>query len=85
MLYVWSVAPVTPGDAIAVAIEYVNAAERLAAHPVVEVDCTGPDSPLAPIRLTSKVVLDLVDGAAERLTIFASPRTRPQQLLTHQS
>ena len=69
LLDAWSVAPATPGEAIAVAIESVNAAERLVDHPVIEVVCTGPDSPLAPMRLTSEVVLDLVDGAAERLTI----------------
>jgi len=60
------------------AIESANAAERLAAHPVIEVVCAGPDSPLAPMRLTSKVELDLVDGATERPAISASPRRRSQ-------
>ena len=69
MLYVWSVAPATPGDAIAVAIEAVNAAERLVAHPVIEVVCTGFESPLALMRLTSEVVLGLLDGAGELLEI----------------
>ena len=69
VLYVWSVAPATPGDAIAVAIEAVNAAERLVAHPVIEVVCTGFESPLALMRLTSEVVLGLLDGAGELLEI----------------
>ena len=69
LINAWSAAPTTPGEAIAIAIESVEAAERLADHPTIEVVCTGPDSPLAPMRLTSEVVLDLVDGAAERLTI----------------
>ena len=58
-----------PGEAIAVAIESLNAAERMADHPSIEVVCTGPDSPLSPMRLTSEVVLDLVNSATERLTI----------------
>ena len=69
LLDAWSDLPTTPGEAIAVAIESLNAAERLADRPDIEVVCTGPDSPLAPMRLTSEVVLDLVTSATERLTI----------------
>ena len=65
----WSTAPTTPGEAIAVAVESLDEAERLADHPVIEVVCTGPNSPLAPMCVTSQVVLDLVGGAAERLMI----------------
>lgn len=59
------------GGALAVALESVQAALRLADVPVVEVVVTGPDSPAAPVRLTSEVVRQLIDQATQRVTLVS--------------
>ena len=67
----WAAEPHLAGDAIAVALESVRAAQRLADVPVVEVVITGPDSPAAPVRLTSEVVRQLIDKATKRVTLVS--------------
>lgn len=69
LLDAWSSEPSVPGIALATAIESISAATRLANHAEVDVVCTGPDSPLAPVRLTSQVVLQLINSATTRVTI----------------
>ena len=65
----WSTDPTLPGVAVALAIDAIGAANRLADNPTVNVVCTGPDSPQAPVRLTSQVVLQLIASATTRITI----------------
>lgn len=67
----WSAAPATPGAAIALALEAALAAHRAEARPRVDVVITGPDSPAAPVRLTSEVVRQLIDGAVTRVTLVS--------------
>lgn len=68
---VWSAHPDLAGAAIAVALESVRAAHRLADVPKVEVVVTGPDSPVQPVRLTSEVVRQLIDQATSRVTLVS--------------
>lgn len=72
----WSAAPATPGTAIVLALEAIAVADARADHADVRVVCTGPDTPVAPVRLTSQVVLDLIGSARSRVTIcsFSSYR-----------
>lgn len=67
----WAAYPDLPGAALAVALESVQAAERGADVPAVEVVVTGPDSPAAPVRLTSEVVRQLIDQASHRVTLVS--------------
>lgn len=65
----WSVDASVPGVAVALAVESIGAANRRADQPQVSVVCTGPNTPNAPVRLTSQVVLELIAGSHERVTI----------------
>lgn len=67
----WAAQPALVGDAIAVALESVQAAKRAADIPVVEVVVTGPNSPAAPVRLTSEVVCQLINQATKRVTLVS--------------
>lgn len=67
----WEVEPQLDGSAIAVALEAVQAAQRSADVPAVQVVVTGPDSPAAPVRLTSEVVRQLINEATSRVTLVS--------------
>ncbi|HNK39147.1 MAG TPA: DISARM system phospholipase D-like protein DrmC, partial [Microthrixaceae bacterium] len=67
----WADNPDLPGAALAVALDSVQAAQRVADVPEVEVVVTGPDSPAAPVRLTSEVVRQLIDQATQRVTLVS--------------
>lgn len=67
----WATEPELPGIAISVALESVQSAQRSANSPIVEVVVTGPDSPAAPVRLTSEVVRQLIDQATTRVTLVS--------------
>lgn len=67
----WSEEPQLPGAALALALESAQLAARNAEVPRVEVVVTGPDSPAAPVRLTSEVVSQLIDRAAHRVTLVS--------------
>lgn len=67
----WAAQPSLAGEAIAVALESVQSARRLADVAVVEVVVTGPESPAAPVRLTSEVVRQLIDQATKRVTLVS--------------
>lgn len=67
----WEASPNLDGTAIAVALEAVQAANRSSDAPVVQVVVTGPDSPAAPVRLTSEVVRQLIDEATSRVTLVS--------------
>lgn len=67
----WADAPQTQGASIAVALETALAAKRCAEASSVEVVITGPDSPAAPVRLTSEVVRQLIDDARKRVMLVS--------------
>jgi phosphatidylserine/phosphatidylglycerophosphate/cardiolipin synthase-like enzyme len=67
----WSSDPAMPGSALALALESARLAVRRADVPRVEVVVTGPDSPAAPVRLTSEVVTQLIDRAMHRVTLVS--------------
>lgn len=67
----WASQPSLAGAAIAVALESVQSARRQADGAVVEVVVTGPESPAAPVRLTSEVVRQLIDQATRRVTLVS--------------
>ncbi len=67
----WAAVPDLAGDSIALALESVQSAQRLSDTPVVEVVVTGPDSPAAPVRLTSEVVRQLIGQATRRVTLVS--------------
>lgn len=67
----WAAQPDLPGAALALALESVQASGRSADVPAVEVVVTGPDSPAAPVRLTSEVVRQLIDQATHRVTLVS--------------
>lgn len=67
----WAAAPDTQGAAIALGLEAALAAHRHNDGPTVEVVATGPATPAAPVRLTSQVVLNLIAGATQRITIVS--------------
>ena len=67
----WAGQPDLAGVAIAVALESVEVAQRAADIPLVEVVVTGPDSPAAPVRLTSEVVCQLINQATQRVTLVS--------------
>jgi phosphatidylserine/phosphatidylglycerophosphate/cardiolipin synthase-like enzyme len=67
----WAEQPQLPGAALALALESARGAARRSAAPQVEVVVTGPDSPDAPVRLTSEVVRQLIDRAEHRVTMVS--------------
>lgn len=67
----WAGEPGLPGFAITVAFEAVEAARGSRDGVAVEVVVTGPDSPAAPVRLTSEVVRQLIDSASRRVTMVS--------------
>lgn len=67
----WATEPALPGVAVALALETAVSAKRAARIESVEVVVTGPDSPAAPVRLTSEVVKQLIDSARERVTLVS--------------
>lgn len=67
----WRAAPDTSGEAVAVALESVLASQSRTQRTDVSVVVTGPDSPAAPVRLTSQVVQQLIDNATSRVTIVS--------------
>ncbi|MGB3411189.1 MAG: DISARM system phospholipase D-like protein DrmC [Microthrixaceae bacterium] len=68
---VWAAHPELPGAALALALDSVQAAQRSADVPTVEVVVTGPASLAAPVRLTSEVVRQLIDQATKRVTLVS--------------
>src|SRR4051794_36639315 len=60
-----------PGSALALALESARLAMQRADVPRVEVVVTGPDSPVAPVRLTSEVVCQLIERARHRVTLVS--------------
>ena len=67
----WAESADEPGSGLALALEAVQAARRLADLPRVEVVVTGPVPPAAPVRLTSEVVRQLIDEAGQRVTLVS--------------
>jgi phosphatidylserine/phosphatidylglycerophosphate/cardiolipin synthase-like enzyme len=68
---VWKTSDDVPGAAIALAIEAVLAVRAMTDAPTVEVVVTGPDSPNAPVRLTSEVVRQLIDRSTRRVMLVS--------------
>lgn len=79
---VWSAHPDLHGAALALALEAVQAAQARADVPTVEVVVTGPDSPAAPVRLTSEVVRQLIDQATQRVTLVSYAAYRMASVIT---
>lgn len=67
----WSTHADVPGSALALGLESARSARRRTDIPRVEVVVTGPDSPDAPVRLTSEVVRQLIDKATQRVTLVS--------------
>jgi phosphatidylserine/phosphatidylglycerophosphate/cardiolipin synthase-like enzyme len=67
----WASAPTTYGESIALALEAVLLAKQAAATATVDVVVTGPDSPIAPVRLTSEVVRELIASATHRVMLVS--------------
>lgn len=67
----WAATPDTHGPSIALALETALAAKQVAAAATVDVVITGPDSPAAPVRLTSEVVRQLIGSARQRITLVS--------------
>ncbi len=67
----WADHPEVAGSAIALALGAVRSDHRTADIPRVEVVVTGPDSPVAAVRLTSEVVRQLIDQARQRVTLVS--------------
>jgi len=59
------------GGGLALALRTALAARRRSDLARVEVVVTGPDSPAAPVRLTSQVVRELIDTATSRVTLVS--------------
>jgi cardiolipin synthase len=68
---VWAANPSVLGTSIAVALETALVAKHAAAGASIDIVVTGPDSPAAPVRLTSEVVKQLIDGACQRVTLVS--------------
>ena len=68
---VWAASQETTGASVALALETALAAKMSAATVKVDVVVTGPDSPAAPVRLTSEVVRQLISGALHRVTLVS--------------
>jgi cardiolipin synthase len=79
---VWSAHPNLHGAALALALESVQEAQRNTDVPTVEVVVTGPDSPAAPVRLTSEVVRQLIDQATQRVTLVSYAAYRMTSVIT---
>lgn len=69
--HAWARDPELAGSSLALALDSVVAGRRGADVPRVEVAVTGPDSPAAPVRLTSEVVRQLIDQATKRVTLVS--------------
>jgi phosphatidylserine/phosphatidylglycerophosphate/cardiolipin synthase-like enzyme len=67
----WAENDRTAGASIALALEAALAAKMSAATISVDVVVTGPDSPAAPVRLTSEVVRQLIASAQQRVTLVS--------------
>ena len=67
----WEAAAKTPGTALALALEAAAALRASAGQLDVEIVVTGPDSPSAPVRLTSEVVRRLIDDANSRVMLVS--------------
>jgi len=67
----WAEEDETPGIALAVGLESALAMEATSDRTAVEVVVTGPDSPAAPVRLTSEVVRRLIDDARHRVMLIS--------------
>ena len=67
----WATTPAIQGGSIALALETAIIAKRTAAAATVDVVVTGPDSPEAPVRLTSEVVRQLISNARHRVTLIS--------------
>lgn len=67
----WAGSIEASGAAVALALETALAARKSAATVSVDVVVTGPDSPAAPVRLTSQVVRQLIDSAQQRVTLVS--------------
>lgn len=68
---VWATEPDIPGVALAIGLEGAAAMESTSDRTAVEVVVTGPNSPAAPVRLTSEVVRRLVDDAKTRVMLVS--------------
>ena len=67
----WASSQDIAGPSVALALETALAAKTSAATISVDVVVTGPDSPAAPVRLTSQVVRQLIDSAQQRVTMVS--------------
>jgi phosphatidylserine/phosphatidylglycerophosphate/cardiolipin synthase-like enzyme len=67
----WAVVPGVDGPSIALALETALVAKDVAGAATVDIVVTGPDSPVAPVRLTSEVVRQLIASANERVTLVS--------------
>lgn len=67
----WAALPGTEGPSIALALDTALAAKEVASVATVDIVVTGPDSPVAPVRLTSEVVRQLIASAKERVTLVS--------------
>lgn len=67
----WAADPDVPGAAIGLALEAAASTEAASDRPDVQVVVTGPDSPGAPVRLTSEVVRRLIDDARHRVMLVS--------------
>jgi cardiolipin synthase len=67
----WASSHDIAGPSVALALETALAAKTTAAAVSVDVVVTGPDSPAAPVRLTSQVVRQLIDSAQQRVTMVS--------------
>ncbi len=67
----WAECEGLPGSAVALALEAARSTWHGSDGPHVEVVVTGPGSHVAPVRLTSEVVGQLVDGATKRVTMVS--------------
>ena len=67
----WTSRPSLAGAAVALALESARLSAKRPDLPRVEVVVTGPDSPAVAIRLTSAVVIGLIDAATSRVTIVS--------------
>jgi phosphatidylserine/phosphatidylglycerophosphate/cardiolipin synthase-like enzyme len=67
----WAATPDIQGASIALALETALIARRIAATASIDVVITGPDSPSAPVRLTSQVVQQLIASARQRITLVS--------------
>lgn len=68
---VWATEPDAPGVALAVGLESAAMVELTSDRTGVEVVVTGPNSPAAPVRLTSEVVRRLIDDARSRVMLVS--------------